>query len=466
MTLLALELNDARLILARGSADGGEPIAESEGYAVLEGPNVLTGDAARSRARLTPLYSYNRFWRELSVLELPRPNARAHTAADLAFAHLDGMLAPFRAGSPELLLALPAGYSREQLGLLLGVAAECGVPVCGIVDSAVAAAAPEPVGARVLHLDLELHHAVLTALDRDSELRRSHSELLPRHGLLALQEAWIEMIAATFVRRTRFDPLHQASNEQDLWNRLPGWIAELESSERIDVELSDERATHTVELTRESLLSATGPLYEGLLRFVQRMCPAGVSTDLLLSDRAAGAPGLAAQLASVPGVSVRPLARGAAALAALRFAGEIRRPAGQVVLVTHLTGTGQAPAAGDARRVDYQVPIGEQPTHLVYEGRALAISAVPLAVGWSVPSGERTLHVPAAPGVSRNHCSFVRRDGNTLLEDHSTYGTYVNDSPVRGVVALRVGDRVKLGNPGVSLGLIRLVDDHATPPQV
>jgi len=87
-------------------------------------------------------------------------------------------------------------------------------------------------------------------------------------------------------------------------------------------------------------------------------------------------------------------------------------------------------------------------------------------VGWSVPSGERTLHVPAGPGVSRNHCSFVRRDGNALLEDHSTYGTYVNDSPVRGVVALRVGDRVKLGNPGVSLGLIRLVDDHATPSQV
>ena len=465
MTLLALELNDARLILARGSADGGELIAESEGYAVLEGPDVLTGDAARSRARLTPLYSYNRFWRELSIVELPRPNGRARTAADLAFAHLDGMLAPFRAGSPELLLALPAGYSREQLGLLLGVAAECGTPVCGIVDSAVAAGAPEPVGARALHLDLELHHAVLTALDRDSELRRSHSELLPRHGLLALQEAWIEMIAATFVRRTRFDPLHQAANEQDLWNRLPGWLAELERSERIDVELSDERASHTVELTQESMLAATGPCYQGLLRFVQKMCPAGVSTELLLSDRACGALGLAAQLSSLPGVSVRSLARGAAALGSLRFAGEIRRPAGQVVLVTHLTGTGSAEPGSAAVRVAH-VPSAEQPTHLVYEGRALAISGVPLAVGWSVPSGERTLHVPATPGVSRNHCSFVRRDGNALLEDHSTYGTYVNDSPVRGVVALRVGDRVKLGNPGVSLGLIRLVDDHATPPQV
>jgi len=74
--------------------------------------------------------------------------------------------------------------------------------------------------------------------------------------------------------------------------------------------------------------------------------------------------------------------------------------------------------------------------------------------------------IPSVRACSTQHCSFVRRDGNALLEDHSTYGTYVNDSPVRGVVALRVGDRVKLGNPGVSLGLIRLVDDHATPSQV
>ena len=56
---------------------------------------------------------------------------------------------------------------------------------------------------------------------------------------------------------------------------LPGWLAELERSERIDVELSDERASHTVELTQESMLAATGPCYQGLLRFVQKMCPAG-----------------------------------------------------------------------------------------------------------------------------------------------------------------------------------------------
>ena len=36
------------------------------------------------------------------------------------------------------------------------------------------------------------------------------------------------MIAAAFVRRTRFDPLHEAASEQRLWDGLPGWLAALD----------------------------------------------------------------------------------------------------------------------------------------------------------------------------------------------------------------------------------------------
>jgi hypothetical protein len=37
---------------------------------------------------------------------------------------------------------------------------------------------------------------------------------------------------------------------------------------------------------------------------------------------------------------------------------------------------------------------------------------------------------------------------------------------VRGAVALRVGDRVRLGNPGITLELIQVVDDDGTPTQL
>jgi len=460
MPLLSLELNDAELILARQTAEGAEVAAASEGYAVLDESAVLTGEAARQRARLKPLYSHNRFWRELSVADLPRPDPRARTNADLAFAHISNLLSSEVGRVEGILLALPAGYSREQLGLLLGVIGETGVAVAGIVDAAVAATAAEPVGERALHLDLELHFAVLTTLERGAELQRGHSELLARHGMLSLQEAWVETIAATFVRRTRFDPLHEARNEQALWNRLDGWLDELSREESIEVRLSEEQATHSVELARADLLTAAAARYDGLVSFVRKACPAGVATDVVISDRAARAQGLAERLAELPGVRVHRLSRGAAALGALRFAEQIRRPAGQLTLVTRLPA---AQAAAAPRRVEFRVPAVEQPTHLVYEGRALAISGVPLAIGWSVPAGGRALRVPAAPGVSRVHCRVSRRDGHALLEDQSTYGTFVNDNPVRGVVALRLGDRLRLGSPGVNIELIQLVDDHGAP---
>ena len=45
-----------------------------------------------------------------------------------------------RDGVEAVILALPGTYSGDQLGLLLGIAQACGMPVRGMVDSAVAAA--------------------------------------------------------------------------------------------------------------------------------------------------------------------------------------------------------------------------------------------------------------------------------------------------------------------------------------
>ena len=50
--------------------------------------------------------------------------------------------------------------------------------------------------------------------------------VLPRPGWLALQQAWTDRVASEFVRRTRYDPLHEAASEQRLWDALPGWLAQ------------------------------------------------------------------------------------------------------------------------------------------------------------------------------------------------------------------------------------------------
>ena len=60
----------------------------------------------------------------------------------------------------------------------------------------------------------------------------------------------------------------------------------------------------------------------------------------------------------------------------------------------------------------------------------------------------------AAAGVSRRHCSLRREGERTVLIDHSRYGTWVNGARVRERAAVRPGDRVRVGTPGVEFTLI------------
>ena len=69
----------------------------------------------------------------------------------------------------------------------------------------------------------------------------------------------------------------------------------------------------------------------------------------------------------------------------------------------------------------------------------------------------------AAPGVSRAHCTVVRRNGSVVIEDRSTYGSFVNEERVVGNSVLTVGDRLRLGTPGVTLEMIQLVQDDGAP---
>lgn len=454
---LALEINDVGLVLVRD----GEVVAEEPGCAMLDGRAVETGSAALRRARLKPLYADTRYWQELGTAALPRPMPAAGSYAEVAWAQLASLVADIPEQEREVLLAVPEWYGREQLALLLGVAGEAGLRVAGLVGAGLAAAALEPVPESLLQLELSAHQSVITVLDHAGALRRTGCELLPRHGWIALQQAWTDRVAAEFVRRTRYDPLHEAASEQRLWDGLPGWLAALEHEPAVTVEADAAGTTVSVEIAREEFVAAAAGIYDAVAQALQRARPARGPLHLRMSHRCAALPGFAERLAVLRDCEILRLPRGAAALGALAFEGAIRREPSSLVLVQRLpvppraaTVAPSAPPAG--------VPAAERPTHVVFRGRARAIAAVPLAIGAEVPSGRRGLEVPAGPGISRLHCTLSADAAGAWLEDQSTYGTLVNGERVGGRVALRAGDRLRLGSPGVELELVRVVDDDGT----
>jgi hypothetical protein len=467
MSLLAIELNDAGLLLARTGTDGAPVLVgeESPGLAVLHEGRVHVGTEAARRYRLAPLHAQNRYWQALSIEALPWSAAGVATAADLAHAHLSAVLTPeVRGEASELLIAVPPGYTREQLGLLVGIASECGVAVRGLVDAALSACVTVAPAPHMLHLDLQLHQAAATLLETsrgDGTLRRARYEFLPGAGVFALRQAMAAAIATSFVRETRFDPLHQAVTEQRLHDALPAWLQALAAQDEINAEIELGSATHAIAITRLQLTAAVEALSDDILRLVQAARPPGAALHLCFSPRIAAIPGLVARLAALRDCVVVELAQGAAAVGALLAANAIVRPAGAVALVHRLPLAASQAQLSEPVTSSPVVPADAVPTHVLFRGRAWSINAVPLTLGWSVSAVPRALTLPAGvAGVSRSHCTLESRDGQVFVVDHSTYGTYVNDERVGGRLQLKVGDVLRLGAPGVSLDLIRVLPDH------
>ena len=455
---LALEINDVALVLA----GDGEILAEEPGYAMLDGALPETGAVAARRARLKPLFADTRYWQDLGTSPLSRAMPAAATPAEVAYAQLSQFVRPHLSHGPDVLIATPPWYTREQLALLLGVVQEAGLKPVGLVDAALASASLEPAPESVLQLELALHRATLTVLDHAGDLRRTRFEILQQHGWLALQQAWLEMISSAFVRKTRFDPLHQAATEQRLCDGLPAWLDALRADAAVVVEVESSDAKHAVQLVAGDFIQAAAPLYDEYVRALQRARPGGGPLHLRLSQRFSSMPGLDEHLAAIRDCEVTRLPRGAAALGALAYESVLRGNERGLVLVQHLPVPLQAGAQRAAVRTA-TVPADLRPTHVVLASRAYRIGRWPLTLGSAVPGDRRALTLEPGPGISRSHCTLSGESGAVWLHDHSTYGTFVNGDRVTGRVELRAGDRLRVGSPGVECELVRTVDDDGAP---
>lgn len=440
----ALEITGAGLTLA-GS---GAVVVAEPAWATFEHEPVVVGHSAAAYARVAPLFSSSRHLEEPTTAPLPRQKPTARCSADLVYAQLLTLAGEHGLAAQPLLLAVSSAYSLEQLRLLVGVVRAAGCEPAGVVDAAVAAAADLPSSGRALHLDLEMHRAVLTELVRGEDLRRGRVDLSRTVGLRPVEDALAQLIARTFVRATRFDPLHQALTEQALYDRLPEWLVAAGGGEATLV-MEHGGLRHEARLAEPQLRAALAPLTAELARLVHAARRAGEAVTLYLSGRAMAVPGLAAELGALRDLVVVPLARGAAAAGALAHGAEIA--GGELALVNRLSAA--PPVAAPLAAAGAAVAA---PTHVVYQGRAHALGPQPLLVG-RAPAGPRTLLLSGdLAGVSRSHCALVSRDGDAVLEDLSTYGTFVNGERVARRARLMAGDRIRIGTPGVALELVRL----------
>jgi hypothetical protein len=364
-----------------------------------------------------------------------------------------------RADGERVWLAAPVRVDPRGLGTVLGTARELALPVDGFIDAATVSVAALGLERNAVVLELGLHHLAGTAVESDGkQARRRRAILGDRGGLIELYESWLKLISTAMVKRTRFDPLHVADTEQQLFDALPALLSDVAATGGATAGVSTSGSRFEVELSRDQLAESAQPIYREMLRVMHALRPAGATVALVLPQVVAGLPGLRETLEQFVGCELIAVADGfaAAATSVLDLPEAVDTQA--VRLLRRLPARAQ-PALeplftrellGEEQLAESTAPA----SHVLFEGRAHLLGENPLIVG-RAPGATPAIELPEGlAGVSRRHCTLVRSGGELLLVDHSQFGTFVNGERVSERVRLHAGDRIRLGEPGVELSLI------------
>ncbi|MDB6100198.1 MAG: hypothetical protein JWO52_197 [Gammaproteobacteria bacterium] len=481
MTVFAIELNDRAVSIARG----GE-VLTSAPSAVFNGNGTTAAPAGANawrELRSQPMATSSRHL--AAVLTQRSLSARAEM---LVAAELKARLAeqPIREGE-RIWIATPAQAQPTGLEALLGIARRSGLPIDGFIDSAALTTAALEAERNTIVLELGLHHAAATAVDCEgSQARRRRSVLTERGGFVELYQVWLELITTMMVKRTRFDPLHDAATEQQLFDAMPSLTREVASTGNTVAIVTRGKERFEVALTRDQFAQAAEPIYRSSIGLLHQLRPAGAPLAIVVPRTVADLPGIWQQLEQFVGCELVSVPDGfAAATASLLDLPEPATGEDSVRLLRRLPLQKQAVLTDNVVRQ----PLGQRrsggpvPSHALLDGRAYSLSSESLVVGraaepQSAPStamasgtaavaaSSRYIALPEGlAGVSRRHCTFVHDGDELVLLDHSTFGTFVNGERVQERVRVHAGDHVRLGEPGVELALIAVGEVAAATQQ-
>jgi hypothetical protein len=260
----------------------------------------------------------------------------------------------------------------------------------------------------------------LTGRDGVTTLQRTMP--LPGCGLLQLQENLVEIIAAAFIRQTRFDPRRKAATEQQLYDALPQALRLLERDGETNLEVAGYRAR----VGNDELLGAGQRLFSAATRAISGL----QSGDRIIADPLAGLlPGLAQQL---PGLQIL---QADSVRQALEQQLDALVQRGQALsFVTALPALGGQPAAAATpERAEPRPPPVAVATHLLqgHRARPLAADGTSLGQGWEIFRDERGWQLRGSGAVQ------------------------VNDAPYQAGQTLGGGDAIRLDD-GASFRLIEV----------
>ena len=410
-----LEINDCGLRVFNGT----DEVLDSPGVAIIEPQQILVGTAALMRARSHPTQVNNQFWRRLSLESLKSENVRCRHHADLAYCHLQE-LSEHCDLPEEVVLAVPGNFTREQLALLLGIVNESPINAVALVDAATACiggCAPRGIQ---LHIELQRHQTLVSRVAVHEQAVLDIAETVSDAGLQNFQDAWARVFTDAFIMQCRFDPLHSAEAEQQLYDMMPQWVNRAMRQGEVMAELDD----RTAKISLRQLQDASTPILSRVRALIDNLSES--NSIIFVSHRWAEIPG-GAQLAE----RIHLLPHNAVAHALAKRWQEVHSDSGALPLVN-------AVSAAPANEVAVQVNSAAEAaaTHLLYGHRALAAQQ-PLFISWQDGKLSVTPSPPNHPAAT-----ITSHAGKLALRVDAGTKLMLNGREIAAPVNLSAGDKI------------------------
>ena len=463
MSLLSLELSDSGILAAAGLPPNllnvDELETESPGFALQDKKGLVVGKSAERKARLYPQKIQHRFWDQLSTNALKIPGRYAETYAEVAYAHLARVWEQIKPHGNEVMIAIPAFFSRHQLGLLLGMTQELNMPIKGLIIQAVAAA-PHPLpGNYLLFINVHLHRTEVTLLSQRDELRFEETITLDEQGIIHLYRIWAETIAEEFVRTSRFDPLHEAASEQALYNQIPILLTRLHKEPTATIDLNLGKSVHRISLNRDLLEKSCASYLDQVGSLVRSMLnKSGLQTGdaaLLMSQRFAHFPGTATFLPDFSREHRIELENGASALNLHKIWNQLSFPSSSSGAAFFTSRPWQTVPSDNYPHSASVNQVQRKPSHILCGNLAYQITEKPIYIRWEDNSEGGELLVNHQLSMANHHVSIQRVDAQVVLTVLGHKDIYIDNQALeKERTVLHLGHTIRLK---ASADLIRLI---------